>query len=124
MVYVELELVWFLCSKSISSGAQDVTLPKYFSHPSFSLCTLFANPTDRTETGDSKEVRGLLIANHLDQSFIMIDQLEILSRSQIIFITLFSASAQPGRQRAQLCGAQKNHFPEPNRHMLDFLHPI
>ncbi len=27
------------------------------------------------------------------------------------------------QQRVQLCGA-KNHYPEPNQHRLDFLHPI
>ncbi len=36
---------------------------------------------------------GLLIANHLDQ-IIIIDQSEILSRSQVQFITLFVGGAQ------------------------------
>jgi len=89
IVYVELELVWFLCSKSISSGAQYVTLPKYFSHPSFSLCTLLQSHLWNWDR-DSREVGELLIANHLDQSIIMMGQSEILSSSQIIiYYTLF-----------------------------------
>ncbi len=39
-----------MCTKSISSGAQYVTLRKYFSHPSFSYVPL-CNPTHKTETG-------------------------------------------------------------------------
>jgi hypothetical protein len=61
--------------KSISkfSAAQNVTLPTCFSHPSLGIGSLlFGNPTHKTETGTAnKQVRrGVLIANHLDQSLL------------------------------------------------------
>ncbi len=70
----------------ISSGAQYVTLQKYFFTSQFS-CSLFLNPPIKLKL-DSKQV-GDFKSNHLDQSFS-----ETLSSSQIIFITVFSAGAQ------------------------------
>jgi hypothetical protein len=51
--------------------AQYVTLQTCFSHPSLGsrYFTFLGNPTNKTETGTAnKQVRGVLIANHLDQS--------------------------------------------------------
>jgi hypothetical protein len=55
----------------------------------------------------------------------MIDQSEILSRSQVQFITLFYGGAQmccafyqPRQAATNL--VQKNQFPELNRHILTF----
>jgi hypothetical protein len=49
------ECKYLLCRydeyKSISRGAQYVTLQKYFSHPSLVKYILFCNPTHKTETG-------------------------------------------------------------------------
>jgi hypothetical protein len=41
-------------SKNISSGAQYVTLRKYFSHPSLVMYS-FCNPTNKTETGTASK---------------------------------------------------------------------
>jgi hypothetical protein len=49
---------------------------------------------------------------------ITMGQSETLNSSQIIFITLFSAGANCAIILSQ------NHFPEPNSHVLTFLHPI
>jgi hypothetical protein len=54
-------------SESISSGAQYVTLRKYFSHPSLVIHS-FATPPIKLKQGQQIGGRGLLIANHLDQS--------------------------------------------------------
>ncbi len=56
---------------------------------------------------------------------VMIGQSKTGSSSQIIFITLFSSRCtallrfKPASAKMQ----EQNHFPEPNRHMLNFLHP-
>jgi hypothetical protein len=103
-------------TKSISSGAQYVTLRKYFSHPSFSY-VLFCNPTNKTETGTAKQIGGGggTTNNKPLGAIIMIDQSETLSSSnQIIFITLFffqvhSSAAEPctkPRQLEHLCWAK------------------
>ncbi len=77
------------CVKIFSSGgAQYVTMQKYIFHIQVLVTYLFSNPTHKTEIGTAERIGGrLLIANHFDQS-------EILSRSQIIVSTLFSAGAQ------------------------------
>jgi len=61
----------------------------------------------------------------------MMDQLETLGNSQIIFVALcfllqVHSIAAPFTQNSKLCNyaKPKNHFPEPNRHILTFLHPI
>jgi hypothetical protein len=53
-------------SKNISSGAQYVTLRKYFSHPSLVMYS-FATPPIKLKLGQQIG-GGLLIANHMDQS--------------------------------------------------------
>ncbi len=60
---------------------------------------------------------------------IMIGQSKRGMRSQIIFITLFSSMCTylRGFSPASANWAnmhQKNYFPEPNRHIFTFLHPI
>jgi hypothetical protein len=50
--------------KSIPTSAQNVSLQKYFLHPSFSYLT-FCNCTYETETGAANGWQ-LIIANHLD----------------------------------------------------------
>jgi len=93
--------------ESISSSAQYVTQQKYFSHPSL-VIYFFLQPTG---------------------PIIMIGQSEILSSSQIQFITLFSASPTvvlcllPAASNCTIMLSQ-NYFPEPNWHVLTFLHPI
>jgi hypothetical protein len=68
---------------------------------------------------------GLLIANHQDQP-IVIDQSEILSRSQVQFITIFLVGAQlccafyQPRQAGQIW-CRENEFPKLNWHILTFL---
>ncbi len=59
----------------------------------------------------------------------MIGQSKTGTSSQIIFITLFSsmctyllACSPASANRANM--QKKNYFPEPNKHMLTFLHPI
>ncbi len=54
------------CSKSISSGAQYVTLQKYFSHPNLSYL-LFSDPTHKTKTRTTN-------SNHLDESNYLANQ--------------------------------------------------
>jgi hypothetical protein len=55
-----------LITKNISSGAQYVTLQKYFSHPSL-VKHSFTTPPVKLKPGQQIG-EGLLIANHLDQS--------------------------------------------------------
>ncbi len=57
-------MITFL-TKSIPSGAQYVSLRKYFSHPSLVMYS-FATPRIRLKLGEQIG-GGLLIANHLDQ---------------------------------------------------------
>jgi hypothetical protein len=113
------------CVKIFSSGgAQYVTMQKYIFHIQVLVTYLFSNPTHKTEIGTAERIGGrLLIANHFDQS-------EILSSSQIIFITLFSAGAQccycaVNQPQQKLCILlSQNQFPELNpQHVLTFLHP-
>jgi hypothetical protein len=70
----------------------NVTLQKYFSHPSL-VIYFFATPPQKTELGTANR-RGTTNSKP-PGPIIMIGQSEILSSSQIIFITLFSAGAQP-----------------------------
>jgi hypothetical protein len=74
----------------MSSGAQYVTLHKYFLHPRL-VIYVFSIPTHKTETGTANR-RG---ANNSKSPgpIITMGQSEALSSSQIIFITLFSAGA-------------------------------
>jgi hypothetical protein len=55
------------CCKSISTSAQYVTLHKCFSHPSL-VVYFFATPPLKLKLETAKKGKGLLIANHLDQS--------------------------------------------------------
>jgi len=57
---------WSLGSSSISSGAQFVTLRKYFSHPSLVMYS-FATPPIKLKL-EQKIGWGPVITNHLDQS--------------------------------------------------------
>jgi hypothetical protein len=71
---MHLKSSWEICldfgppQEHLQRCAQFVTLWKYFSHPSFCSVLFWCNPTNKTETGDSKYVGGLLITNHLDRS--------------------------------------------------------
>ncbi len=77
-------------TQSIFTGAQYVTLDNKIK--CLSLAFFSGNPTNKTVTG-TPYTWGLLIANHLG-SIIVIDQSEILSRSQVQFITLFFGGPQ------------------------------
>jgi hypothetical protein len=74
--------------KSISNGAQYVTLQKYFSHPSLVIYFL-STPTIKLMLG-YQIGGGLLIANHLDQSLIRNTEQQVKS----YFRTLFSSGVQ------------------------------
>ncbi len=88
---------------------------------------LFCNPTHKTETRTAN--RWGTTNSKPPGPIIMMRQSETLSCSWIIFITLFfqvQSAAVPFTsygQPAPLC-CEQNHFPEPNRHVLDFLHLI
>ncbi len=82
-VWIVSFVLWGHETKSISIGAQYVTLDSKIKMSKFSSF-FWATPPMKLEL---QIHGGLLIANHLDQS-------EILSRSQVQFITLFSGSAQ------------------------------
>jgi len=104
---MKIEHLHLLCQKqniymmrlceSISSGAQSIcdTLQTCLSHPSL-VTTIFWNPaTDNWKLDKQIGENYLLIANQLDQSFMMMDESETLSNnSQIQFITLFSLKVQ------------------------------
>jgi hypothetical protein len=70
----------------------NVTLQKYFSHPSL-VIYFFATPPKKTELGTAN--RWGTTNSKPPGLIIMIGQSETLSSSQIIFITLFSPGAQP-----------------------------
>jgi hypothetical protein len=81
-------------------------------------------PPPKIETGSANRWE-ILIANHLDKSLWLANQNQ---GAQIMFITLVSSRctallrflpASANRTNMQ----KKNHFPEPNQHMLTFLHP-
>ncbi len=87
-----------------SFSQRDSSIKNYLEHLSMSLwitkikCLslavfLLATPTNKTVTGIAY-TWGLLIANQPPGLIIMIDQSEILSRSQVQFITLFFGGAQ------------------------------
>ncbi len=90
---------------SISSGAQYVTLQKYFSHPKFSFFGHFlVTPPMK------RKLRGgvLLIRNHLDQSLWWANQKYWVPVSQIVFITLFfckwtASLTAPFTSHCELC---------------------
>jgi len=115
-------------SKSISSGAQYVmTLQNYF----FRSILTFLQPTHQTEMGTAY-MWGTTNSKSLGP-IIMMCQSETLRRSQIMFTTLCSASAQLQEhsiavpftsQRKLYIMLCQNQFPELNRHILTFLHLI
>jgi hypothetical protein len=114
-------------AKSISSGAQYVTLRKYFSHPSLVMYS-FATSRIKLKLGQQFG-GGLLIANHLDQLLWWANQKHI-SEHQLdhIYYTLFCRCTAvlrllPATATSAIMLSQ-NHFRGPNWHMLDFLHPI
>jgi hypothetical protein len=80
--------------KSISTNVQYVTLPKYFSHSSFSY-ELFPTPPIQLELGLLAHGR-LVIAAHLDQSNYLANQKqgEVIKYDLTVFITLFHGSSR------------------------------
>jgi hypothetical protein len=89
---------------------------------------LFCNPTHKTETGTT--TRWGTTNSKPPRRIIMMGQSETLSSSRIIFITLLFLQVysvgtlfnQPP-QSVHFCRS-KTHFPELNRQVLTFLHPI
>jgi hypothetical protein len=103
-------------SQSISSGAQYVTLWKYFSHPSLVRYS-FATPPIKLKVGQQIGA-GRLIANHLDQSLRCANEKHWAAVRWCLlhsFLRVYNVA---------IMRSQINHFPEPNQHMLDSLHPI
>jgi hypothetical protein len=104
-----------------------VTLRKYFSHPSLVMYS-FATPPIKLKRG--QHIAGeLLITNHLDQSLWWANQ-KHWAAVRSYFTTLFLAlscrctallSLLPDTATWAIMLSQ-SHFPESNRHMLDFLH--
>jgi hypothetical protein len=85
----------------------------------------FWNPTHKTEAG-TLHMSGTTNSKPPGR-IIMMGQSETLSRSHVIFITLFSAGAHRCHLLATANCAimlSQNRFAEPNRHVLTFLHPI
>jgi hypothetical protein len=114
--------------KSISSGAQYVTLAKIFfiSHPSLVMYS-FATPRIKLKLGQQIG-GGLLIANHTDESLWWANQKHWAAvRSYLLhsFLQVHSAASESSPAMAT-CAIMlsENQFPESNRHMLDFLHQV
>ncbi len=93
------------------SGAQYVTMQKYFSHPSL-IIYFFLTPPIKIKLG-LQIVGRLLIETHLDQSHTLANRQQVLGY------------AVPFTSLSKLCKMLgQNHFAEPNWHGLAFLHPI
>ncbi len=108
-----------LLPESISSGAQR----KYFSRPGLVMYS-FATPPIKLKPGHQIGGGGLLIANtwtnHYDGP--------IRNSLDHIYYTPFCRCRALLRHSPAMatCAIMliQNHFPESNRHMLDFVHPI
>ncbi len=100
------------CSKSISSHACYVTLQKTFLTSKFSYL-LFSNPTHQTKTGT---------ANRCDTTNSNPPGPIKLSSQSTAGDRLCCACYQ-AQHPVQKCQA-KNHFDDPNQHVLTLLHPI
>jgi len=124
---LNIETLWnqLIHPQSISSGAEYVTLWKYFSHPSL-VMYYFATPPIKLKLG--RQIGGeLLIANHLDESLWWANQKHwVPVRSYLLhsFLQVHSAAAPCTSMATYVTMQSQNHFPEPNRNTLDFLHPI
>ncbi len=112
---------------SIPSGAQYLTLQKYFSHPSFFFFFFFSNPiyTTKTRTANRWEITNSKPLGPI----IMIGRSETRSSSQIIFIKLSLASVRlccafyQRQQTLQKCWI-KTILLSQTQHVLTFLCPI
>jgi hypothetical protein len=100
-----------------------MTLQNCFSHPSLIIPIKL---TPGQQIG-----QGLLIANHLDESLWWANQKHSAAIRSYLSHSFLSAGAhtaaspfhQPATAMSAIMGSQ-NHFLEPNRQKLDFLHPI
>jgi len=104
-------------AESISSGAQYVTLQKYFSHPSF-VMFFFGTPPIKLKL--ERQIRGgLLIANHMDQSVRWANQRHWTAvRSYLLhsFLQVHSLLCLLPAMATCAIKLSQNYFPEPNRH--------
>jgi hypothetical protein len=104
-----------------------VTLKIYFAYPSL-VIHLLATPPIKLKLGQQN--RWVTTNSKPHGPIIMIDQSESINSSQSdhIYYTIFSkCTALLGLLPATPnCGIRlsQNHFPEPNSHILSFLHPI
>ncbi len=96
-------------NKSISSGAQYVTLQRYFSHSSFSYLP-FSNPTHKTKTGTAN--RWESTNTKPPEPIIIIGQSKTGSSSQIIFICTLLSRSQ-ALQCLSLASAQSSKYAGP-----------
>jgi hypothetical protein len=94
--------------------ASPAVLSKHFSHPSWVMYS-FANPLIILKLGHYVG-GGQGIANHLNESLWWTNQKKGAEK-QLVFLQVHSFTA-PFPNHGQ------NHFPEPNQHTLDFLHPF
>jgi hypothetical protein len=87
----------------------------------------YCNVTYKTETGIANKWQ-LLIANHLDQSLCLANKQQgAANRSYLLHSSLAGAQLccafhQP--QQTEQRSRSKIYFPEPNKHILTFLHLI
>ncbi len=118
-----LKTTW-RCSKSISTGAQYVTLDNKIKCLSFAVF-FFGNPTNKTVIG-TEYMWGLLIANHLDQSLWSANQ-KRWSESDHICYTLFcrcTALLRLSPASAQFCGAKTIFLGQTSIFWIFFIHRI
>jgi hypothetical protein len=98
--------------KSISNGAQYVTLQKYFSHPSLVIYFL-STPTIKLMLG-YQIGGGLLIANHLDQSLIRNTEQQVKSYFVHSFLQVCKLLRPLLATTHSAITLSPKHFPESN----------
>jgi hypothetical protein len=117
--WLNFEKLW-IYTWSISSGARYVTLQKWFSHANLVIYS-FATQHIKLKLGQQIGER-LLIANHLDESLWWANQRHWAAVKSILCYC-FGQVAFHSHHKA--CNyAEPNYFPDPNRHVSTFLHPI
>jgi hypothetical protein len=120
-----------LCSQLVLAvlNFYNVTLQRYFSHPSLVIPTSLIRLKLGLQIGGGKRTGRLLIANHLDQS-LWLPNLEqgaavrsYLLHSSLAGVRLDCVFYQPQQANCTKMLGQA-HSAELNRHVLTFLHPI
>jgi hypothetical protein len=106
----------------ISSGAQYVTLQKYFSHPSLAIY-FFPNHTHKTKARTpNKWETTKVIATHLDQSNYVANYPHVLAFD--VPCTTASSAGTKMLGQNQFVDPRPSQFADPNQHVFTFLLPI